>query len=75
MVYVSMNGRVFLHTCFQKLKQHNSHRLRLRISSSAFKHTRKSIETARYVRPKIYQVQPCPWEGKRERVADIEGRI
>ena len=70
-----MNGRVFLHTCFQKLKQHNSHRLRLRISSSAFKYTRKSIETAHYVRPKIYWVQPRPWEGKRETVADSEGGI
>lgn len=49
--------------------------LRLRISSSACKHTRASRETAHYVRPKIYQVQPCPWEGKRERVADIEGGI
>lgn len=48
MVYVTMNGRVFLHTCFQK------HQLKSKIRSSAFKHRRNSLETALWVRTNTY---------------------
>lgn len=51
----------FSHTGFHKLKQHDRHWLGLRISSSAFMHTRAQKLPAK-ADLKICLVQHCPWE-------------